>query len=106
MRQCNVPTPLEIQGVGCRRQQGRMGGADPGSSTSDERQRCGTAELFEFECPTIEDELFQYECPAIEDGGEGIPFILGLRSVSEKNGVLEMHQGNACTPSPELENTT
>jgi len=38
-------------------------------------------------------ELNLYETPTVEAPGDELPLILGLRSMSEKNGVLNMRAG-------------
>ena len=38
-------------------------------------------------------ELVDFVCPAIDGPGEGSPLILGLKSMAEKLGVLDLAQG-------------
>ena len=39
-------------------------------------------------------------CPAIDGPGEGLPLILGLQSMAENPGVLDMAQGKTMRTSP------
>ena len=45
--------------------------------------------------------VHQFECPIVEgEGGEDLPALLGLKSMSEKNAILEMTPGKECLIFP------
>ena len=46
--------------------------------------------------------LHRFECPVVNEPGGDIPLILGLRSMSEKNGVLFMERGKEMLVFPGL----
>ena len=78
VQQRKLDTPLRIQGVG------------NGTNKGDWEVRTPIAVPVLDENDEQVTELFDFECPAIEGNGEDLPLILGLKSMSEKRGVLEM----------------
>ena len=45
-------------------------------------------------------ELFDFECPAVEGSDQELPLILGLESMTDKSGVLEMKEGKRTLTFP------
>ena len=76
--QKRMNTPLEIMGVGNGSQQCIWESRIPVAVPVDDGSSA---------------ELFDYEVPLVEGNGSGLPLILGLRSVKEKNGVIETAAG-------------
>lgn len=75
--QKRMDRPLAIQGVG------------------NGVQRCDWEVDLPIAVPCDQDtvHLHRFETPIVEEPGEELPLILGLRSMSEKEGVLEMGRG-------------
>ena len=44
--------------------------------------------------------VHKFECPIVEGEGKDLPALLGLKSMSEKNAVLEMTPGKECLIFP------
>ena len=44
--------------------------------------------------------VHKFECPIVEGAGEDLPALLGLKSMSEKNAILEMTPGKECLIFP------
>jgi len=44
--------------------------------------------------------VHRFECPIVEGAGEDLPALLGLKSMSEKNAILEMTPGKECLIFP------
>ncbi len=77
-RQQRMQGPLAIQGVG------------------NGTQQCKWEASLPIACPVgdgQEAQAFNFETPLVEGTGSGLPLILGLRSMAEKQGVLEMGKG-------------
>ena len=44
--------------------------------------------------------VHQFECPIVDGAGKDLPALLGLKSMSEKNAILEMTPGKECLIFP------
>ena len=86
--QRKMNTPLRIHGVGS------------GTNKGEWEVRTPIAVPVLNENDELTTELFDFECPSIEGSGEDLPLILGLKSMTEKSGVLEMGKGKRMLTFP------
>ena len=88
VRQRKLDRPLRIQGVGNGTNEGKWEISTP----------IAVPVLNEEGEPAT--ELFEFVSPSIEGQGKDLPLILGLKSMTEKSGVLEMQQGRRALTFP------